>query len=193
MNADTSQKLQDDLNFVRGAVEELQKRRYGSIALAALWAVIIGVGFTLNDFNQRAAGWFWMIGPFVGFFLSGWIGYRAELMSGAESRDGWKHGLHWGSIFVLCGAVLSIALVRELDGEVVGQLFTLITGAVYFLGGVHLDRRFLWPGVLLVIGSAAIDYIHPYPWTVVGIATAVALVASALWMKPKHDEAQTIG
>ena len=59
----------------------------------------------------------------------------------------------------------------------------VFSGVVLFLGGLHLDRRTLWPGVLLICGSVAIDHIQPYPWTTVGLA-------SALWMKPKDEEAK---
>ena len=81
-------------------------------------------------------------------------------------------------------AVISISLTHRFDGWGIGQLFALLVGAVFFLGGLHLDRRTLWPGVLLICGSAAVDHIQPYPWTTVGLATAAALLASALWMKP---------
>jgi len=63
---------------------------------------------------------------------------------------------------------------------------------VCFFAGLHLDRRFIWPGVLLVAASGAVDYMGPYPWTTVGVVMAVTLIASALWMKPKDVEAKTI-
>ena len=90
-------------------------------------------------------------------------------------------------------AVISIAVAHRLDGWVIAQLFALLSGAVFFLGGLHLDRRTLWPGVLLICGAAAVDHIQPWPWTTVGLATSAALVASALWMKPRDEEAVTAG
>ena len=192
MDTNTTQKLEQDVSFLREVVRRRNQGLYGPAAIVVLWAVVIGVGFTLNDFCHQAASWFWLIAPVLGFLASLWIGHRAEGRIGvAERGEMWKHGLHWGSIFVACAGVLSIAWAHGFaKGEIVGQLFVLISGTILFLGGLHLERRFLWPGVLLVVGSAAIDYVEPYPWTIVGLTIGASLIASALWMKPKNVEAK---
>lgn len=158
--------------------------------IAVLWAMLIGVGYTLLDFSLRTAMWFMAIAPPVGFFLSGWLQVRAERRVGLEARR--EHVLHWGFMFVLSGAVLSIASSNQLSGWVTGQLFTLVSGAMCFYGGLHLDRRFLWPGVVLVLGSALMSHLGPYPWTAVGWATAASLIASAVWMRPGRVEANGV-
>ncbi len=43
------------------------------------------------------------------------------------------------------------------------------------------------PGAILIIGAPAIDYIQPYPWTIVGLATSAALLFSA-WRMKSSDE-----
>ena len=43
------------------------------------------------------------------------------------------------------------------------------------------------PGAILIVGAPAIDYIEPYPWTIVGLATDVALMFSALRMKSSDE------
>ena len=162
--------------------------QYRSLGITVLWAVIIAAGYALNDFAMDYAPLFWTIAPAAGFLASLGLGVRQERKRGLRRpRLGARHALHWGSIFFAGVAVISIALSHRLDGWVIGQLFGLLCGTVFLLGGLHLDRRKLLPGVLLICGSAAVDHLQPYPWTTVGLATAAALVASAIWMKPKEE------
>ena len=191
MEPKVTQKLEEDVSFVRQAVEQRDEGQYRELGVIVLWAVIIAVGYTLNDFAVEYSPLFWTIAPVVGFLASYGLGARQDRKQGVRSPGlGRRHALHWGTIFFAGVAVISIALSHQFDGRLIGQLFALISGVVFFLGGLHLDRRTLWPGVLLICGAVAIDHIQPYPWTIVGWATAVGLVASALWMKPKDEEAK---
>ena len=188
--SNTAQEIEQDLTFIRDVVERRDRTSYTSIAIAVLWAAIAGIGFTLIDFYPKAIWWYSGIAPPLGFLASFWIGGRSEQRVGVVV--GRNHAVHWGSMFVLAGAVLAIVYTNDLNGKVAGQLFTLISGAACFFAGLHLDRRFIWPGVVLVAGSAAVDHIGPYPWTTVGVVMAATLIASALWMKPKDVDATTI-
>ena len=188
MDPKVTQKLEEDVSFVRQAVEQREEDQYRYLGVTVLWAVIIAVGYTLNDFAVEYSSLFWTIAPVAGFLISYGLGARQGRKEGVHRPGlGVRHALHWGTIFFAGVAVISIALSHRIDGRVIGQLFALIAGVVLFLGGLHLDRRNLWPGVLLICGSVAIDHIQPYPWTIVGWATATGLVASALWMKPKDE------
>ena len=194
MDPEVTQKLEDDVSFVRQAVEQREKGQYRSLAIIILWAVILSVGYALNDFAMEYAPLYWMTAPVAGFLISLGLGVREDRKRGLRRPGlGARHALHWGTIFFGGVAVISIAVAHRLDGWVIAQLFALLSGAVFFLGGLHLDRRTLWPGVLLICGAAAVDHIQPWPWTIVGLATSAALVASALWMKPKDEEAVTAG
>ena len=189
MEPKVTQKLEEDVSFVRQAVEQRDESQYRVLGITVLWAVIIAVGYTLNDFAVEYSALFWTIAPVAGFLLSFGLGVWQGRKQGIRSPGlGRRHALHWCTIFFAGVAVISIALSHRFDGPVIGQLFVLISGVVFFLGGLHLDRRTLWPGVLLICGAVAIDHIQPYPWTIVGWATAVGLVVSALWMKPKDEE-----
>ena len=194
MDPEVTQKLEEDVSFVRQAVEEREKGEYRSLAITILWAVVISVGYALNDFAMDYAPLYWMSAPLAGFLVSLGLSRRDDRKRGLRRPGlGARHALHWGTIFFGGVAVILICLAHRLDGWVISQLFALLTGAVFFLGGLHLDRRTLWPGVLLIIGSAAVDHMQPYPWTIVGLATSAALVASALWMKPRDEQAVAAG
>ena len=188
MEPKVTQQLEEDVSFVRQAVERREEGQYRYLGITVLWALIIAVGYTLNDFAAEYSALFWTIAPVAGFLISLGLGARQGRKEGVHrSGSGVRHALHWCTIFFAGVAVISIALSHRIDGPVIGQLFALISGVVLFLGGLHLDRRTLWPGILLICGAAAIDHIQPYPWTIVGWATAAGLVASALWMKPKDE------
>ena len=193
MEPEVTRKLEEDVSFVRQAVEQRDKGEYKSLAIIVMWAVILAAGYALNDFAMDRAPFYWMTAPVAGFLASLALGSRSDRKRGLSRPGlGARHGLHWGTIFFGGVAVISIAAVHRFDGWVIAQLFGLLVGVVWFLGGLHLDRRTLWPGVLLICGAAAVDHIQPYPWTIVGLATSATLVASALWMKPK-DEAVAAG
>jgi len=186
------QQLKEDITFVRQAVDQKDKQQYTSVALAVLWAAIVGTGYTLLDFNLPAAMWFWGIAPVLGFLVSFRIGWKAELEAGVEnSCPEWVHATHWGSMFVIAVAIMSIAYTSGLQGPVIGQLMSLVSGIVCFLAGLHLDRRFRLPGIALVLGSAAVGFLGAFPWTTLGVITAVSLIISAIWMRPRDVEANS--
>jgi hypothetical protein len=68
---------------------------------------------------------------------------------------------------------------------VVGQYIALTIGIIYFLGGVHFDRNFLWLGPLLMAGAIAITYVPHYGWTTLGALVALGLVAPT-WFRSKE-------
>ena len=141
--------------------------------------------FQINDFRPEMSSFFWPIAAFVGFLISFWISARAARSGGIILRrdDGARHGLHWGSLFVVIAAIVFIASQHDLEGWVVAQIITLVVGVTWYLGGLHLDRNLLLPGIVFVVSAPLVDYLAPYPWTIVGIAIAASLIVSALWMK----------
>lgn len=182
-----TQKFEEDVAFVREAVEKRDRRQYKSIAIVVLWAIILTAGYIVNDFRPEISHLYWPIATSIGFLISIWIGVRAKRAEGIARSDGAKHIPHWGSLFFTIAAIVFIALRHGLDGWVMGQYITLISGVTWYLGGLHLDRRFLLPGVVSIVSAPAVDYLAPYPWTMAGLAIAASLIISALWMKP-HEK-----
>jgi hypothetical protein len=190
MDTKSVQQLEQDITFVRQAVEQRDQKQYTSIAIAVLWAAIVGTGYTLLDVHLPAAMWFWGIAPVLGFLVSFWVGWKSEASVGVERNcPGWVHALHWGSMFAVAIAIMSVAHTSGMEGQVVGQLMTLASGIICFLAGLHLDRRFMLPGIALILGSAAVGYLENLPWTFLGLIAAISLIVSAIWMRPR--DAQT--
>jgi hypothetical protein len=188
MAAQETRQVEEDLTYIRGAVERMEDAPYESVTIAVLWAVIITGGFSINDFRPEFSMIYWPVSSITGYLVSLFIGRRASTEAGeCSAQDARLHALHWGSIFFLSIAVLVIGLNHGLSGAALGQLFTLVGGAGCFLGGLHLDRRFMLPGAIMIVGAPAISYIQPYPWTIVGLAIGIALVVSAVKLKPSNE------
>ena len=68
MDPKVTQKLEEDVSFVRQAVEQREEDQYRTLGITVLWAVIIAVGYTLNDFAAEYSPLFWAIAP-TGWFL----------------------------------------------------------------------------------------------------------------------------
>jgi hypothetical protein len=52
----------------------------------------------------------------------------------------------------------------------------LISGIYWFLGGLHLDRRFTLPGLAMMLSACAMIFLHTYIWTISGVLVCIALV-----------------
>ena len=50
-----TQKFEEDVAFVREAVEKRDRMQYNSIAIAVLWAIILATGYALNDFRPEVS------------------------------------------------------------------------------------------------------------------------------------------
>ena len=183
-----TQKFEEDVAFVREAVEKRDRMQYDSIAIALLWAIIVATGYSLNDFRPHASPIFWCIAVPIGFLISFWVAKRASRAKSIAKRgDRTKSRLHWGSFFVVIPAILFIAVRHDLDTSMVmNQFITLAVGIIFYFAGLHLDRRFLLPGIVHIVGAPAIDYLAPYPWTIVGLAIAASLIISMIWMNPRE-------
>ena len=84
-------------------------------------------------------------------------------------------------------ALCALAAKHRVSGQGVGQVATLVVGIVYFLAGVHLDRRWMPSGLLLIIGSAAITFVPRFPWTVLGVVVSLAVVLPTFLSRRIHE------
>ena len=182
-----TQQLHEDLRFVRRAVA----RRAADPtprAIPLMWGAFILVAFALLDVNLRAAGWLFAVAaPILG--VSSWLvgALHGRRHGELDRRAGTRHALHWGTIFLSMLALVVLAATRRVTGEGVGQVATLVVGIVYFLAGVHFDRRWMPSGLLLIIGSAAITFVPRYPWTVLGVVVSLAVVLPT-FLPQRSDE-----
>jgi hypothetical protein len=81
-----------------------------------------------------------------------------------------------------------LAVSGKIDGWQVGQLSILISGLVYYMAGVHFDRRYLLPGAAMMLSSAILCLTFPFVWTACGLLMAGSLIGSFLFMKPHAND-----
>ncbi|HEY7118338.1 MAG TPA: hypothetical protein VH475_17245 [Tepidisphaeraceae bacterium] len=172
-----AQQLSDDLNYVRQAVTRRERSQHVPVAIAWMVAIYVLVGYVLLDVNTNWAGLFFAIGGAVMGILGWPLGKRHAIRSGEYDRaDAMRVMLHWASILLGIAGVIGLCVARGIQGPAVGQFIVLVIGVIYFLGGVHFDRNFLWLGPVLMAGSIAITYVPRYGWTALGIVIALGLV-----------------
>lgn len=180
VNPPPPQGVAEDLAFIAAAL----KRRETDVTswpIAMYWALYTVVGFTLIDFMPRYGG-FWFVGMgVVGALFSVWCGCQSERTSGLfDAQKGWRYLLHWGSIVLGIAGVAGIVIGRGVDVMIASQMIVLVVGMIYFLAGVHFDRRYLPLGLLLVAGSVVTGLLGTGVWTTLGVLLAIGLVLLAV-------------
>ena len=177
----TAEQFKEDLHYVRGVLEKGRQGHF-SWAVALLWAAFVLAGFAMIDLRPQTAGLFFLFGAPVCYLISLRLGYRAAVHAGIGDRAmGWRHALHWGSIFLGMAALLAVSRAGGVDGPLFGQLIVILVGVIYFLGGVHFQiKPFLWLGPLMMAGAVALGYVDGLPWTALGVLAAVGILTSAV-------------
>ena len=177
----TQDQLKDDLDFIASTVRR-NDRSGGLPALYAFWAVAIAVGFALVDFAPRVVGWYWLVAGIGGGIGS--MGYATHEMRRRGIGKS-PQGRRWGLHFMIGGLGWFLAALPMLTGAITPKAgasgFLLVTGLVYALAGVHLDRPMLWSGLLALAGFAIMQLVPvPYVWTTTGILMALCLGTAAI-------------
>ena len=166
-----------NLQFVKNAVERKERDANRTpMWIPVLWGTVALAGCVVNDFNPRHSWLYWGLVPVLAFLASWLIGGRAALASGEyDGATGIRVGLHWSSIFYGAIPVVCLAFAGKINGQEVGQLLILVSGIVYFLAGVHFDRRWMLSGIVMILGAALLTYVTRYGWTTLGVLLFTAL------------------
>jgi hypothetical protein len=181
---DTDQ-IRHDIAFLRDLVRADTLRAPSLIPL--LWAAIVAVGFPLADFAPSRAGLFWMIAGPAGFLASCALGWWDAKRRGQLSRiEGARWTAHWGALLGTILLAVPLLTSRQVTQKGFGALVLLFLSLTYFLGGVHLEGRLRWIGLLLAGGYVATFFVTAYIWTIVGGVFALSLVISAFVGGPKR-------
>ena len=182
-----SERIKDDLAYIRGAVERTEGVHVPSVYL--MWAAIGLVGFSMPDFitngwvgwSYNAIGWYWAVMGPAGFAASWLLSARANDRAGQlNMRTDIRWGLHWAAFGATGILGIALALSGHVGWEVYGALWVLLLALSYTLAGVHLERRLLPIGIMLGVGYLAILFLPQYGWIAAGVLTAAALTAQAI-------------
>ena len=183
------ERLEDDLRFVRGALDASDRKAFPS-AIYFLWAAAVLAGFLLVDFRPGWVGWYWLVAGPAGFLISLALGWRHARTSGQVSAtDGRRELLHWGGMMLAIGLALLLPSRGGVAWESVNAVILLIVALGYFTAGVHGERAFLWLGALMAGGYLLVMLTSAYAWTIVGVSLAVALVVAGLRGGRAHEAA----
>lgn len=187
--------IQEDLRFVRQVISRRSQRRSPA---AVLWsvAVYVLIGYSLLDISPTWANWFFGIGGVAMWGIMALLSRREVVKEGERDRKALlRLKLHWGGGIALA-VVACIALatvVPSLRGPVFGQMLVVMIGLVYFLGGVHFDRQFLWLGPVLITGGVCVGFVPHYGWTALGVVIALGLVVPTFFKRREDQGNQGLG
>lgn len=175
-------RLQDDLDFVRAAVNRSRDNR-GAAAIYWLWAGIVGIGFALGDFRPQWSLWFWTIAGFGGGLLSMWLGYRDDTNRGVRDEAlGRRQGWHWLLCSIAMGLVTGAIALGRIPPQHGSAVLLAVTGLSYALAGIHMNAPMRWPGFAMLAGSIwMLLWPMPWQWTVTGVVVAAALIAAGIF------------
>lgn len=180
METDRTRGAGEDLEFVRRALVRESRGPFPR-TVALFWAVIALIGFPLLDFAPEKAAPFWSLAGPLGFAVSLWLGRRSARVAGLEDREEAKRwSLHWVGLLIAMGLVVVASITGRIDGQTTGSTIVLLLAANYYAAGIHLHRGLLPVAALLGAGYLAVLFVDGPIWTGVGVATATALVATAL-------------
>ena len=168
-----------DLRFVREVVQRAEDSRPPT-ALYLLWAAIVLVGFPLPDFSPSHVFLYWaIVGP-VGFVASAVLARRHGMQLGVDDRRyGRRSLLHWGVMFLVLALAILLPWSGTLTWEGLAPLAMLLCTSAYLMASIHLDRRLVWPGLMMGAGYAVVLGSFEYRWTLVGVLVALGMVLSA--------------
>ena len=177
---DHLERLEGDLSFVRGALDASAQSPSPSV-LYFLWAVIVLVGFSLVDFRADLVPAYWAVAAPAGFVASAYLGWRhARRIGQASASGGRRHMLHWGAVLVAVALAVLLGASRAMPSGTLQTVILLLLSLGYFTAGLHLDRSFLWVGLLMAAGSILVTVVSVYAWTAVGITLAVSLTVAGM-------------
>jgi hypothetical protein len=180
MEADRLRSTGEDLEFVRRAIDRESRGPFPR-SVAMLWAAVALVGFPLLDFAPERAAAFWSLAGPIGFAVSLWLGRRSARAAGLEDRETARRWTaHWIGLLLAMALVVVASIAGRIDGPTTGSTIVLLLAASYYGAGIHLHRGLLPVAALLGAGYLAVLFVDGPVWTGVGVATAVALVATGL-------------
>lgn len=190
---DTRQ-VEQDLQYVRSAVERRAQAERMPTVIAGIWATIILVGFSLNDFYPAAGATYWIVMLVVGWIASAMIGSRLQRRYGElDRREGRRHALHWAGLAVAWGAVPLLVVSGNLKGAGAGQTTLLLVTVFYYLGGVHFDRFLMLPAGVMLAGYVALTFDKPYTWTAIAVVVFLVMLGGALLRARNNVATATTG
>jgi hypothetical protein len=177
---DRLQQLEQDLRYVRTAVERAEPDRTPR-RLCFLWAAVGLVGFALVDLRDDWVPLYWAVAAPIGFAVSAWMGWHHARRRGqASAQQGARHLLHWSALLAAVFLAWLMPVRGELPWAAIGPTTLLLLALGYFQAGVHFDPAFRWIGLVLALGYVFVLFVDAYAWLTLGVLFALALVTVGL-------------
>lgn len=185
-NAPSTDVMMEDLQYVKSILNRRGFNRE-EFVVALVWAVVNLVGLSLYDFSMFAGGVFWIVAlPVFGIGTGVWAGRRQKEAGEINRELGRLHALHWTAIPIFLIACNTLFIGSPMNPQHVGQVVLLVIGLVYYLGGVHFWRGYMYGGLGMLSGMLWLAIIDSYPWTLTGVLTFLGLLIPSIYDWRRH-------
>jgi hypothetical protein len=181
-----SHEMQENLQFVRNAVEAKNRPPHASNGPLIVWAIYTLICVPAYDYLPRHGVEINLVGWLLAAFISFVMGKRAARRTGQFDQALINRlMLHWfGGIVLMFTAIFGLALGKSgLNGLGTGQVSVIIVGILYFTAGVHLpESRFMrWAGPVVVLAGIGIGWLPALRWTAMGLVFTTCLLIPVLF------------
>lgn len=156
------------------------------VASGMVLLALMGVGLSTTSHSAASVYWVALV-PVYGLLCLGiaWLRARQELES--HPAEIIRQLLHWLGIGVALALDFAIHSSGEETGNAAGLNALLLLALGCYLAGVHLERIFIFVGVLLTAALIVVTKAQQYLWLifVVGLV-AVLVMVSVQWLLPRR-------
>jgi hypothetical protein len=190
-----AQQMQQDLNFVRTAVEAKQ-RPSRSTGPLPVWAAYTLICIPAYDYLPRhyavglnLAGWI------LAAAISFWLGQREVQRTGQFDRSAIaRSALHWyGGILLMFVAIFGLANGHTgLTETGAGQVSVVLVGFLYFTAGVHtVEQRYMRiAGPVIILAGIGMGWLPHLQWTAMGLIFAACLLSPIIFGNRKSKSSE---
>ncbi len=176
MKSFETQSVKENLDYVASVLRNSTPQQ-GLRLIYFLWAVLIPIGFALQDFSPRHTALFWSIAGPTGGIASYLITRRSDAQRGEQDVALYRRYIeHW----LVCVAAFFLLWLPAVSGSLtahqIAPYFLLTLGLSYALEGVHLERPSLPIGIVMMCGYVVLTVLTlPYVWTITGVVVSLGL------------------
>jgi len=187
METNDKTNVEQDLQYIRAAVESRDQRGVMPLEVALIWGGLALIGMPLCDFAPGIAGFFWLIAIPAGFIVQfGWFARKATRL-GERNRETLRLQVMWNLGFFAAVGLAFLMRNEMKSANGLPEMILLMCGLHNYLTGLAFKiRLMLWIGLLFVGAYLAMLFVNRYTWTIFGVVFAVVLIGGAFAKRTQH-------
>jgi hypothetical protein len=185
---ETKAALQEDLNFIRAAVNT-QQRGSDVPAIGLMWGLFTLIGYPILDWRPEYEGVFWMIAGPVGGLISWRLAAARARRLGEAEKSAVRFWLHFAVCALAIFLLSPLVACGWLKPAGIGPVIVLFVAFNLALGAIYINPRMGWFALALALGYGLLFIMGSYVWTTIGALFFCATLVNYLLSRCTHAEA----